>query len=155
MAQDVWNDRPKSDSDRIGTQPRSLHDTVERRWKKAANGGLSGAVAAGVQAYDRRRALPRLIALDARELEAADPVLDRSILARLKRSLRAERRRGRAGHWTYDLDRHLALLQAVAGEEGRADITQPDWRRRIEPPRHGADTRSETKNAAQSAGRRS
>jgi hypothetical protein len=33
------------------------------------------------------------------------------ILARLRKALRAERRRGLAGHWTYDLARHVELLR--------------------------------------------
>jgi hypothetical protein len=32
-------------------------------------------------------------------------------LSLLRRALRAERRRGIAGHWTYDLGRHAALLR--------------------------------------------
>jgi hypothetical protein len=35
----------------------------------------------------------------------------RRILAKLRRALRAERRRGIAGHWTYDLARHAELLR--------------------------------------------
>lgn len=34
------------------------------------------------------------------------------ILGRLDRALRLERRRGIAGHWTYDLNRHAALRAA-------------------------------------------
>ena len=33
-------------------------------------------------------------------------------LARINRDLRDERRLGRAGHWRYDLERHIALAQA-------------------------------------------
>ena len=40
-------------------------------------------------------------------------------LARLARSLRDERKRGRAGHWSYDLNRHLALTQAYEAEKKR------------------------------------
>jgi hypothetical protein len=40
----------------------------------------------------------------------------RNILANLKRALRAERRRGVAGHWTYDLARHVALLRLYRQE---------------------------------------
>ncbi len=38
------------------------------------------------------------------------------ILSKLRRALRAERRRARAGHWSYELNRHLALLGAYKGE---------------------------------------
>lgn len=37
-------------------------------------------------------------------------------LALLRRALRAERRRGQAGHWTYDLARHAALLRCYRRE---------------------------------------
>ena len=48
---------------------------------------------------------------------AAAAVLERP-LAWLRRELRRERARGRCGHWTYDLARHLALLQDVRRAEG-------------------------------------
>jgi len=70
-------------------------------------------------AYDRARVLPRLIALDPADLDRGGAQLDRTIRVRLARALRAERRNGRAGSWTYDLNRHLALLQAIAAEAKR------------------------------------
>ncbi|QZO02259.1 DUF6477 family protein [Chenggangzhangella methanolivorans] len=85
-------------------------------------------MAGGAAAYDRRRTLPRLIGLDPRELDGDSAALDRRIRTRLARALRAERRRGAAGHWTYDVSRHLALAQAIAGEAVRA--TQ---RRKVDP----------------------
>jgi hypothetical protein len=45
---------------------------------------------------------------------------------RLLRALREERRRARAGDPSYDLDRHLALLQAARGLNGRS---APDGRK--------------------------
>jgi hypothetical protein len=38
------------------------------------------------------------------------------VVARLHQALRAERRRGIAGHWTYDLARHRDLLAAYRQE---------------------------------------
>ena len=38
------------------------------------------------------------------------------MLAKLRRALRAERRRGVAGHWTYDLARHVELLHLYRQE---------------------------------------
>lgn len=56
------------------------------------------------------------------------------ILAKLRRALRAERRRALAGHWSYDLNRHLGLLSAYKGELGalraRRRETQPACARR-------------------------
>lgn len=37
-------------------------------------------------------------------------------LGLLRKALRAERRRGHAGHWTYDLGRHSALLRCYKRE---------------------------------------
>ncbi|WP_020180471.1 hypothetical protein [Methylopila sp. M107] len=88
-----------------------------RGWRAAADDGAAAAIAGGRACYDRRRTLPRLIAFDARDLENAGPDLDEMIRAKLQRALRAERSRGAAGHWTYDLNRHLALTQALAAEE--------------------------------------
>jgi hypothetical protein len=45
------------------------------------------------------------------ELDDESPEGRRRILAKLRRALRAERRRGLGGHWTYDLARHVALLR--------------------------------------------
>lgn len=66
----------------------------------------------------RTRALPRLIPV------GPDDVSDRSvagrmtIVRRLMRSLRGERMRGRAGHWSYDLNRHIGLVEALKCERG-------------------------------------
>lgn len=72
-------------------------------------------------AYDRETDLPRLLPLFADDLrDGADR--QARLLALLRRALRAERTRGRAGHWTYDVGRHAALLRALRCEEGRASV---------------------------------
>jgi hypothetical protein len=48
---------------------------------------------------------------------AGDPA---QTIARLKRALRSQRQLGRAGHWSYDLNRHFGLLQALKAERARA-----------------------------------
>lgn len=83
---------------------------------EAAGRSLSDAVGAGAVLYDRRRHLPRLIPIAPAEITDERPAARRAILARLARALRAERNRGRAGHWTYDLNRHIGLKQAYAAE---------------------------------------
>jgi hypothetical protein len=91
-------------------------------------------VDAGAAAYVRARALPRLIALWPHELEDESSDGRRRVLAKLRRALRAERRRGHAGHWSYDLNRHLGLLSAYRGElallERSERATQPNCTRR-------------------------
>ena len=71
---------------------------------------------AGAAAYARARDLPKLIALWPHELDDQSPEGCRRILAKLRRALRAERRRALSGHWSYDLNRHLGLLSAYKGE---------------------------------------
>jgi len=83
------------------------------------------------RAYVRDRDLPGLIALWPRELADQSPEGSLLILSKLRRALRAERRRARAGHWSYDLNRHLGLMGAHKGElarlnrTGRGGATQP------------------------------
>ena len=46
----------------------------------------------------------------------------RSRIAVLRRTLRAERQRGVAGHWTYDLARHWALLRWYRTEVAELEV---------------------------------
>ncbi len=89
---------------------------------------------AGAAAYARARDLPKLIALWPHELEDHSQEGTLRVLAKLRRALRAERRRGLAGHWSYDLNRHLGLLSAYKGELARLSLerlkVQPNCTRR-------------------------
>lgn len=87
------------------------HGRKSHHWRPAP--------AAGVEAYQRARFLPRLIA--ATPADIADTGIERSadLLRRLRRALQRERHLGRIGHWTYDLNRHIALVQAVGAESSR------------------------------------
>jgi hypothetical protein len=62
------------------------------------------------------------------EIEDDSPAARKRIVAKLHSALRAERRRGVAGHWTYDLARHVELLRVYRGElaalDGLADDRQ-------------------------------
>ena len=87
---------------------------------RATTRRLTGrALRAGMLDYDRDRDLPALIRAD-----PFSPIADttdgvKAIIARLERALRAERKRARSGHWTYDLNRHIALRQAYLAESAR------------------------------------
>ncbi len=61
---------------------------------------------------DRARELSALLPLWPKDID--DLTLDgrRRVIALMERALRAERRRGIAGHWAYDLSRHAALYRA-------------------------------------------
>lgn len=89
---------------------------LERR----ASAALHRTERAGAVLYDRGRDLARLIHLDPFDPVPTGEAATEAILGRLRRALRAERNRGRAGHWTYDLNRHIALRQAYAAELMRA-----------------------------------
>lgn len=73
----------------------------------------------GAALYERAVHLPRLIPWDT-AFVASDRDIDTArICQALARALRSERNRGRAGHWTYDLNRHIGLLQAFRAERAR------------------------------------
>jgi hypothetical protein len=78
--------------------------------------GRTRAIRPPQQAIDRRVALSRLLALWPHELDDESAEARVRVLGRLRRALRAERRRGLAGHWTYDLARHIELLRLYRAE---------------------------------------
>jgi hypothetical protein len=75
--------------------------------------------------YDRRTMLCSVLALWPQEIEDDSLAGRLLIVAKLRRALRAERQRGLAGHWTYDLARHAELLRAYK-QELRASARNPD-----------------------------
>ena len=46
----------------------------------------------------------------------------RALLLKLAQALRTQRRLGRSGHWTYDLDRHMGLAEALRKESGKKHL---------------------------------
>lgn len=86
-------------------------DEIER----SAKHGLAGAIAAGVAGWDRSR-LPRLIPVGPDDLVDNSRTGRLAVLRRILGALRGERMRGRSGHWSYSLDRHLGLVQAFEAE---------------------------------------
>lgn len=105
--------------------PHPHHDThrpSSRGARRATRPGRTGtAHAPGPHAPPsspaRRAALARVLPLWPHELADESLAGRRSILARLERALRAERRRGVAGHWAYDLARHIELLRVYRHEQ--------------------------------------
>ncbi len=71
----------------------------------------------GAGRYDRDRHLDRLLGGGIWSPAGDDPA---QTMARLERALRSQRQLGRAGHWSYDLNRHFGLLQALKAERARA-----------------------------------
>ena len=66
--------------------------------------------------YDRLRDLPGLLPLWPAEIADDSLAARQRIVVRLRSALREERRRGLAGHWTYNLARHAALFRAYKYE---------------------------------------
>jgi Family of unknown function (DUF6477) len=94
------------------------HQIRARRFREriTAKRTFGTMAAAGAAAYLRSRDLPKLIALWPHELDDESQEGMFRVLTRLRRALKAERRRGLAGHWSYNLNRHLGLLSAYQGE---------------------------------------
>ena len=83
---------------------------------------------AGAKEYVRSRDLPGLISLWPAEIANVSTEGSLLILRKLQRALRAERRRGSEGHWSYDLNRHLGLWSAYKAEA--AQLKMPERLRR-------------------------
>ena len=79
----------------------------------------------GAGRYDPDRHLDRLLGGHGIWSPAADDPAQ--TIARLKRALRSQRQLGRAGHWSYDLNRHFGLLQALKAERARARADRGSW----------------------------
>lgn len=95
------------------------HRSHTIRPSNIASREVRAVVKIGAAAYDRRTMLPRLLPLGPQEVNAVGAPATRRFCALLARALRAERNRGRSGHWTYDLNRHLGLVQALKAERRR------------------------------------
>ncbi|WP_442756343.1 DUF6477 family protein [Methylocystis sp. JAN1] len=97
------------------------------RLKSAARPALNAALDASLAGYDRLDALSRFHRLSRETILSETPEAARLVLCEIERALRAERARG--GRWTYDLNRHIALLVAHRAEKARlARLVKPDAR---------------------------
>jgi hypothetical protein len=95
--------RPRTPAGVRSRRPNSHAETLRRPRVRAIRPPIARPI-------NRRAALSRVLALWPEEADDLSAVGRQNMLARLKRALRAERRRGIAGHWTYDLARHVELL---------------------------------------------
>jgi Family of unknown function (DUF6477) len=81
-----------------------------------ADRAVASTIRHGAVAYDRSRDLPNLLRVTDAEIADLSPAGRRHIVERLERANNAQRSRARTGHWTYDLNRHLAIRQALDAE---------------------------------------
>lgn len=87
------------------------------RLRAAARPAVEAALTESLATYDRRQALARFHRLSPDVIMSETPSAARLVLREIERALRAER--ARRGHWTYDLNRHIALLVARRAETAR------------------------------------
>lgn len=99
----------------IATGSRRSRSPADRLAARAA-AAMDALVAGAGEPYRRERDLPRVLPVGSAEIADMSPAALRRIVARLASALRAERTRGRAGHWCYDLNRHIALAQVYESE---------------------------------------
>lgn len=101
--------------------PRRSHSAAAwratARLKAGAGPAVTAALDAGLAGYDRLEALSRFHRLSRETILSDAPEAARQVIGEIERALRAERARG--GHWTYDLNRHIALLVAHRAESAR------------------------------------
>lgn len=87
-----------------------------RQWIRSSAAPEVRAQRAAVETYDRTAALTGLLPLWPEELADESRAGRLRVVMKLRRLLRAERRRGRAGHWTYSVARHAQLAKAYRAE---------------------------------------
>lgn len=73
----------------------------------------------------QRVALQIIAGIDIDDLARAAPEEKRRAALRLTRLIERERLKGAARHWSYDLNRHIALKQALDRIEGRTAPAAP------------------------------
>ena len=74
------------------------------------------AIANAAAAYDRMRHLPQIFGTTPQELADLSVRGRRALIARLIRLARNSAHAGRAGHWSYDPNRHIAIQGALKAE---------------------------------------
>lgn len=77
---------------------------------------MATTIRTGAETYARDIMLPRLVPVGPTEIGDETPAGRLALIERLAKALRGERARGLAGHWTYSLNRHIGLVQALAAE---------------------------------------
>jgi hypothetical protein len=101
---------------------------IDRRMARRARAAMTATLDASVAAYRRKEFLRAFHRLSGETIAAETSEAADRVLRELERALRAER--ARAGHWTYDLSRHIGLLTAYRAERARADAIRATRRGR-------------------------
>lgn len=109
---------------------------TDRAARTRIRASLRGIARAGARNYERG-ALTRLVGLWPHEVADRSLPGTAALLVKIRAAIRAERRRGLAGHWTYDIDRHLGLLGAYKAESSRLRSLERSGRKALPPQRGG------------------
>lgn len=114
-----------SSKDNIKNRKNATRRATQKRYQN-----LSPAEKALSRPYDRLKDLPPLIPLWPAELTDFSQGGTAFVLAKINQYLRAERRRSIKSHWSYNLNKHAALLVAYHHElrclkSSRSDNAQP------------------------------
>lgn len=107
-------------------------------------------VSAVFAADARTRRLARLVPLWPSEIASTDISAAERVVTALERALRGERRRGRAGHWSYDMNRHMALSRALREERMRLASLRRTGTADASAPRRENTSAVETKSVPSS-----
>jgi hypothetical protein len=105
---------------------RTPDDSRPNSFVRHARTALRTTLEASTAAYRRKDFLRSFHRLSSETINAETIDASRMVLREIERALRAER--ARAGHWTYDLDRHIGLLVAYRAEQARAERITRDNR---------------------------
>lgn len=90
-----------------------------RALREPAKSALNTAIDASLSGYNRGLALSSLPRLSAETILGETEDAAKRVVQEIERALRRER--ARAGHWTYDLNRHIALHVAYRAETARLE----------------------------------
>jgi len=106
-------ERPKGERPEGESETRGGAKTLSQSMTRRVFGPM---IAAGAADYMRVRDLPKLLKLAEDDLEQFTIAGTERIVERLTRAARAQGTLGRRRHWSYDMNRHLAVLIALKAE---------------------------------------
>lgn len=90
----------------------------------------------------QRVALQLSCGIDLSDIAGADEATRKRVLARLERAIQRERMKAAVAHWSYDLNRHIALKQALDDVRRSLDGTSgPEVPAHHRPKNNGARRR--------------
>ena len=117
----------------------------DAEWLKAcARAGTDhrdSAIAAAARTYVRERHLPRLLRITPEALADVSREGRRTVVGCLLRLARGSADAGASGHWSYDANRHIALLGALQAERaGLAALRRTESQMAGAPPQRQALT---------------